>query len=122
MVWFYLLWLSFIFSSISILYTDMVTQAQNDAPKASTNCGKLLHAQCITRKSVNLTGYLSTGDSTTLHLPDAPHLLLHLLLLHQDVKVALLQLVFCLHKECDMEMSLKTCNFHGIVFKCEILR
>lgn len=48
---------------------------------------------------VNLTRYLFTGNGTTLHLPDAPHLLLHLLLLHQNIEVALLQLVLRLRVE-----------------------
>lgn len=42
--------------------------------------------------------YLFTGDSPTLHLPDSLHLLLHLLLLHQSVEVALLQLVLRLQE------------------------
>lgn len=43
-------------------------------------------------------GYLSTGDSSTLHLSDALHLLLHLLLLHQSIKVALLKLILSLRE------------------------
>lgn len=47
---------------------------------------------------VNLTQYLFTANSTTLHLSDALHLLLHLLLLHEGIKVALLQLVLRLFR------------------------
>lgn len=43
------------------------------------------------------TRYLLARDGAALHLPDALHLLLHLLLLHQHVKVFLLQLVLLLH-------------------------
>lgn len=46
-----------------------------------------------TSSYLNLTRYLFTGNGTTLHLSDALHLLLHLLLFHQRIKVALLHLV-----------------------------
>lgn len=52
--------------------------------------------------------YLFARDGATLHLPDAPHLLLHLLLLHQNVEVALLQLVLRLTERVDMEMLSKS--------------
>lgn len=52
---------------------------------------------------MNLIRYLFTGNRTTLHLPDALHLLLHLLLLHQNIKVALLQLVLRLRWEIHVE-------------------
>lgn len=42
------------------------------------------------------TRYLFTCNGATLHLPDPLHLLLHLLLLHQHVKVLLLHLVLSL--------------------------
>lgn len=53
----------------------------------------------LNQRGVTLTQYLCTCNSTTLHLSDALHLLLHLLLLHQSIKVALLQLVLRLRGE-----------------------
>ncbi len=49
---------------------------------------------CTHISKQKLKQYLFTCNSTTLHLSDVLHLLLHLLLLHQSIKVALLQLVF----------------------------
>lgn len=64
----------------------------------------------LSQIGVNLTQYLSTGNSAALHLSDALHLLLHLLLLHQSVKVLLLQLILRLRGGVD-----------GYVFKSDTL-
>ena len=40
--------------------------------------------------------HVPAGDGSALHLPDVPHLLLQLFLLHQGVEVSLLQLVLSL--------------------------
>lgn len=62
-------------------------------------CGLSLKLRYQSLMGVNLTQYLFTSNSTTLHLPDAPHLLLHLLLLQQNIKVVLLKLVLRLRKD-----------------------
>lgn len=70
---------------------------REDPQTSSTNQrDNTLNTTYKNQMGVNLTSYLFTGNRTTLHLPDVPHLLLHLLLLHQNIKVALLQLVLLL--------------------------